>query len=109
MSGSFSILVHNPKVLEFENKRSYFFSVSLDTLRRRPRSLTPKSPSQRLHDRSQRQRNHYGTLQVNVRRQYVFEDSFHNLQRRSGDEIKYGKLNVKFYDEEGVDAGGVTR
>lgn len=28
MSGSFSILVHNPKVLEFDNKRSYFFSVS---------------------------------------------------------------------------------
>jgi E3 ubiquitin-protein ligase HUWE1 len=28
LSGSFSILVHNPKVLEFENKRSYFFSVS---------------------------------------------------------------------------------
>lgn len=28
MSGSFAILVHNPKVLEFDNKRSYFFSVS---------------------------------------------------------------------------------
>ena len=27
LSGSFSILIHNPKVLEFENKRSYFFSV----------------------------------------------------------------------------------
>ena len=27
MSGSFAILVHNPKVLEFDNKRSYFFSV----------------------------------------------------------------------------------
>lgn len=40
---------------------------------------------------------------------FRFEDSFHNLQRRTGDEIKYGKLNVKFYDEEGVDAGGVTR
>ncbi|KAK4700563.1 hypothetical protein P7C70_g5684, partial [Phenoliferia sp. Uapishka_3] len=89
LSGSFSVLVHNPNMLEFDNKRSYFFS--------------------RLHDRSQRQRQHYGTLQVNVRRQYVFEDSFQNLQRRSGDEIKYGKLSVKFYDEEGVDAGGVTR
>lgn len=30
LSGSFSILVHNPKVLEFENKRSYFFSVRLE-------------------------------------------------------------------------------
>ncbi|KAM0790628.1 hypothetical protein ACM66B_004490 [Microbotryomycetes sp. NB124-2] len=89
LSGSFSILVHNPKVLEFENKRSYFFS--------------------RLHDRSQRQRSHYGTINVNVRRQRVFEDSYRVLQTRAGDEIKYGKLNVKFYDEEGVDAGGVTR
>ncbi|KAL8278589.1 hypothetical protein RQP46_009081 [Phenoliferia psychrophenolica] len=89
LSGSFSVLVHNPNMLEFDNKRSYFFS--------------------RLHDRSQRQRSHYGTLQVNVRRSNVFEDSFHNLQRRSGDEIKHGKLSVKFYDEEGVDAGGVTR
>lgn len=38
-----------------------------------------------------------------------FEDSFRLLQRRTGDEIKHGKLSVKFYDEEGVDAGGVTR
>lgn len=89
LSGSFSILVHNPKVLEFENKRSYFFS--------------------RLHDRNQRQRQHYGTINVNVRRQNVFEDSFRVLQYRTGDEIKYGKLNVKFAGEEGVDAGGVTR
>jgi E3 ubiquitin-protein ligase HUWE1 len=29
MSGSFAILVHSPKVLEFDNKRSYFFSVRL--------------------------------------------------------------------------------
>ena len=28
MSGSFAILVHNKMVLEFDNKRSYFFSVS---------------------------------------------------------------------------------
>ncbi|KAM0754299.1 HECT-domain-containing protein [Meredithblackwellia eburnea MCA 4105] len=89
LSGSFSVLVHNPNMLEFDNKRSYFFS--------------------RLHDRSQRQRAHYGTLQINVRRQYVFEDSFNILERKSGDEIKHGKLSVKFYDEEGVDAGGVTR
>ncbi|RHZ80315.1 hypothetical protein Glove_137g73 [Diversispora epigaea] len=88
MSGSFSLLVHNPKILEFDNKRNYF--------------------NQQLHKRSP-VRDHYGTLQLNVRRQYVFEDSFQNLQRRTGDEIKYGKLSVRFYEEEGVDAGGVTR
>jgi E3 ubiquitin-protein ligase HUWE1 len=48
-------------------------------------------------------------LQLNVRRQYVFEDSYHQLQGRTGEEIKNGKLSVRFYDEEGVDAGGVTR
>ncbi|POY71626.1 putative Acid-D-amino-acid ligase, partial [Rhodotorula taiwanensis] len=57
----------------------------------------------------QRSRPHYPTINLNVRRARVFEDSYHVFQRRSGEEIKYGKLNVKFYDEEGVDAGGVTR
>ncbi|KAI9601992.1 hypothetical protein KEM48_001282 [Puccinia striiformis f. sp. tritici PST-130] len=87
MSGSFSILVHNPKVLEFDNKRNYF--------------------SQQLH--KARSREQYGNVQLNVRRPHVFEDSFHSLARRTGDELKYGKLSVRFYDEEGVDAGGVTR
>lgn len=87
MSGSFSLLVKNPKMLEFDNKRNYF--------------------NQQLHKRTNR--DHYPSLQLNVRRQYVFEDSYHQLQGRSGDEIKYGKLTVRFYDEEGVDAGGVSR
>ncbi|KAI7945161.1 hypothetical protein MJO28_010856 [Puccinia striiformis f. sp. tritici] len=87
MSGSFSILVHNPKVLEFDNKRNYF--------------------SQQLH--KARSREQYGNVQLNVRRPHVFEDSFHSLARRTGDELKYGKLSVRFYDEEGVDAGGVTQ
>ncbi|KAI6157744.1 hypothetical protein BKA82DRAFT_130841 [Pisolithus tinctorius] len=88
MSGSFSLLVHNPRVLDFDNKRNYF----TQQLHRRPHS-----------------REHHGTLQLNVRRARVFEDSFQYLQRKTGDQIKYGKLSVRFYDEEGVDAGGVTR
>ena len=48
-------------------------------------------------------------MQVNVRRQYVFEDSFHQLSGRTGNEVKFSKLSVRFYNEEGVDAGGVTR
>ncbi|KAF7315636.1 hypothetical protein MIND_00079100 [Mycena indigotica] len=88
MSGSFSLLVNNPRVLDFDNKRNYF--------------------TQQLHRRPH-PREHYGTLQLNVRRARVFEDSFQHLQRKSGDHIKYGKLSVRFYDEEGVDAGGVTR
>jgi E3 ubiquitin-protein ligase HUWE1 len=88
MSGSFSLLVHNPRVLDFDNKRNYF--------------------TQQLHRRPQ-SREHYSTLQLNVRRARVFEDSFQHLQRKTGDQIKFGKLSVRFYDEEGVDAGGVTR
>lgn len=88
MSGSFSLLVHNPRVLDFDNKRNYF----TQQLHRRPH---PREPG--------------FTLQLNVRRQRVFEDSFQHLQRKTGDQIKYGKLSVRFYDEEGVDAGGVTR
>jgi len=52
ISGSFSILVHNPTVLEFDNKRNYF--------------------SQKLH--KARSREQYGNLQLNVRRPHVFED-----------------------------------
>lgn len=88
MSGSFSLLVHNPRVLDFDNKRNYF--------------------NQQLHRRPHT-REHHTTLQLNVRRARVFEDSFQYLQRKTGDQIKYGKLSVRFYDEEGVDAGGVTR
>ncbi|KAL7424430.1 E3 ubiquitin-protein ligase tom1 [Cryptotrichosporon argae] len=87
MSGSFSLLVTNPRVLDFDNKRNWFFQKL-----KRKRDQVPAGP-----------------LHLNIRRQYVFEDSFHALRRRSGDEIKYGKINVKFINEDGVDAGGVTR
>lgn len=88
MSGSFSLLVNNSRVLDFDNKRNYF--------------------NQQLHKKSHI-REHYSTLQLNVRRARVFEDSFLYLQRKTGDQIKHGKLSVRFYDEEGVDAGGLTR
>ena len=88
MSGSFSLLVNNPRVLDFDNKRNYF--------------------NQQLHRRPHG-REHHSALQLNVRRARVFEDSYQYLQRKTGEQIKYGKLSVRFYDEEGVDAGGVTR
>lgn len=88
LSGSFSLLIRNSRALEFDNKRNWFFQ----KLRRRREEGV-----------------HSGHLHLNVRRQYVFEDSFHSLRQRSGDEVKYGKLSVKFYNEDGIDAGGVTR
>ncbi|ORY86772.1 hypothetical protein BCR37DRAFT_123533 [Protomyces lactucae-debilis] len=87
MSGSFSLLVKNPKVLEFDNKRNYFV--------------------RKLRDRAAKE--HYRPLALNVRRDMIFLDSYKNLHFKSGDEIKYAKLNIRFAGEEGVDAGGVTR
>lgn len=87
MSGSFALLVQNPKILEFDNKRNYF----TQQLRRRPNREAP------------------APLQVNVRREHVFEDSFSRFQRWTPEQIKYGKLNIRFFNEEGVDAGGVSR
>ncbi|PWY98189.1 HECT-domain-containing protein [Testicularia cyperi] len=86
MSGSFALLVRNPKVLDFDNKRNYF--------------------TQQLH---KGRRDHYTPLSLSVRRNSVFEDSFRYFSRKSGPEVKHGKLNVRFNNEEGIDAGGVTR
>lgn len=90
MSGTFSLLVKNPKVLEFDNKRNYF-----------NRSVHSKSGHQ--------SRPAFQALQLSVRREHVFHDSFKSLYFKSGDEMKFGKLNIRFHGEEGVDAGGVTR
>lgn len=89
MSGTFSLLVKNPKVLEFDNKRNYF--------------------SRRLHSRGAETRHPHPPLQLSVRRDQVFLDSFKSLYFKSADEMKYGKLNIRFHGEEGVDAGGVSR
>ncbi|KAJ2806658.1 E3 ubiquitin-protein ligase tom1, partial [Coemansia guatemalensis] len=94
LSGSFSLLVYNPHVLDFDNKRSYFY--------------------QRLHDDVTSTRRGASAplgnlLQVNVRRPTVFVDSFHQFAGKTGEEIKRARINVKFRDEEGVDAGGVSR
>lgn len=87
MSGSFALLIQNPKVLEFDNKCSYF--------------------NQQL--RKNKNKHKSESISVEVRRKFVFEDSYHQLSNKSGDAIKYGKLSIKFKNEEGVDAGGVTR
>lgn len=88
MSGSFALLVKNPKVLDFDNKRNYF--------------------NRRLHTR-QHIRDPHPTLQLSVRRDQVFLDSYKSMYYKNGDEIKFAKLSIRFHGEEGVDAGGVTR
>ncbi|KAI1431794.1 hypothetical protein GGR50DRAFT_697649 [Xylaria sp. CBS 124048] len=89
MKGTFSHLVKNPKVLEFDNKRNWF--------------------NRSVHNKQQASHRPYPTLQLQVRREHVFHDSFKSLYFKSGDEMKFSKLNIRFHGEEGVDAGGVTR
>jgi E3 ubiquitin-protein ligase HUWE1 len=90
MSGTFSLLVKNSKVLEFDNKRNYF--------------------KRELHNRTNiNERQAQPHLQLAVRREQVFLDSYKSLYFKSAEEMKYGKLNIRFHGEEGVDAGGVTR
>ncbi len=88
-AGTFLPLTRVPKVLDFDNKRLYFRQ---QLHRKRPDNL-PCS----------------GTLNITVRREHVFEDSFTSLQGKSGEEVKWSRLVIKFSGEEGVDAGGVTR
>lgn len=85
MSGPFGMLVRNPRVLEFDNKKNYF--------------------DRRLHDGAKDQK----TLGISVRRDQVFLDSYRALFFKSRDEFRTSKLDVNFKGEAGIDAGGVTR
>lgn len=83
---NFKILLKHPRLIEFENKCSYF------------RSRINKGNDD----------HHHGSLRICVRRDCVFEDSFHQLRHRTAQEM-HGRLNVQFQGEDGVDAGGLTR
>jgi hypothetical protein len=88
---SLSALIRIPHLrsnLIFDVKRTYFYSELKK--RRAPRS------------------SHTRTIHIQVRRDNIFEDSFHQLRSRTASEMK-GRLYVNFHGEEGVDAGGLTR
>lgn len=85
MSGPFSLLVKNPKVLDFDNKR-YYFNAKLS-------NDAPDRPK----------------LSISVRRDQVFLDSYRALFFKSNEDIKKSKLEINFKGESGVDAGGLTR
>jgi hypothetical protein len=57
--------------------------------------------------RSQASRRH-GNLRLTIRRQYVFGDAYRQLSMRTADELR-GRLHITFANEEGVDAGGLSR
>ncbi|KAJ1439350.1 hypothetical protein B484DRAFT_323607 [Ochromonadaceae sp. CCMP2298] len=72
--------------LKFDNKRKYFFT----QLKRANQSVSRRA------------------VHLQIRRNQVFEDSFHQLRVRTAEEMR-GRLQVNFYGEEGVDAGGLSR
>ncbi|GMM34684.1 E3 ubiquitin-protein ligase [Saccharomycopsis crataegensis] len=85
MSGPFSMLVRNPRILEFDNKRNYF-----------ERKLQNKNAKPR-------------TMQIKVSRERVFLDSYRACAFKSPEEFRDSKFDISFKGEAGVDAGGVTR
>lgn len=86
LDGSFRSALRHAHAIDFDNKKSYF------------RNLIRK----RGADSS------VGTLRITVRRDRVFDDSYHKLRSHSAAEMR-GRLHVQFTGEEGIDAGGVTR
>lgn len=86
LESSFKGALRHPQAIDFDNKKAYFRNV----LRRRSSEA------------------HASTIRINIRRDRVFDDSYHQLRKRTPDEMK-GTLHVQFSGEEGVDAGGVTR
>lgn len=81
-----TLVTEFPALLDFENKRTYFRS-----------EIRKMKPERNME-----------SIRLQVRRAEVFEDSFHQLKVRTPGEM-HGKLRVSFIDEDGVDAGGLTR
>ncbi|CAE8676293.1 unnamed protein product [Polarella glacialis] len=87
LTKSFSpLLTLLPGCLDFDNKRAYFRS---------------QLRSRRLESRSE-------TIRLRVRRGEIFMDSYHQLRKRTGEEMR-AKIQVQFQGEEGIDAGGVAK
>jgi hypothetical protein len=75
-------------LLDFDVKRHWF-----------------KTQVRRLRQHASRR---HGSLRLHIRRNHVFEDAYHQLRLRNADEMR-GRLHITFRNEEGVDAGGLSR
>jgi E3 ubiquitin-protein ligase HUWE1 len=75
-------------LLDFDVKRHWF-----------------KTQVRRLRQHASRR---HGSLRLHIRRKHVFEDAYHQLRLRNADEMR-GRLHITFRNEEGVDAGGLSR
>ena len=75
-------------LLDFDVKRQWF-----------------KTQVRRLRQQASRR---HGNLRLHIRRRHVFEDAYHQLRVRNADEMR-GRLHITFRNEDGVDAGGLSR
>lgn len=91
LTGPLAILIRNPRLLEFDNKRAFF-----------------RSRIKELVDVRRVNHGPFGSIDLSVRRAHLFEDSFNQL-RHTNPEAFRSKLKVTFSGEEGVDAGGLRR
>jgi E3 ubiquitin-protein ligase HUWE1 len=74
--------------LEFDVKRSWF-----------------KAQMRRLRQHASRR---HGSLRLHINRDRVFQEAYNYLRLRNADEMR-GRLHVTFQNEEGIDAGGLSR
>lgn len=74
-------------VLDFDVKRHWF-----------------KTQVRRLRQQARR----HGNIRLNINRKTVFEEAYQQLRLRNADEMR-GRLHITFRDEEGIDAGGLSR
>jgi len=79
---------HCRHLLDFDVKRHWF-----------------KTQMRRLRQQASRR---HGSLRLHIRRRHVFEDAYHQLRLRNAEEMR-GRLHITFRNEEGVDAGGLSR
>ena len=81
-----SLVSKHSFLLDFDNKKNYF--------RMRLKKVRPERNME--------------SIRLRIKRSDVFMESYHQLRGRSTAEM-YGRLRVQFTNEEGVDAGGLTR
>jgi len=81
-----SLVSKHSFLLDFDNKKNYF--------RMRLKKVRPERNME--------------SIRLRIKRDDVFMESYHQLRGRSTAEM-YGRLRVQFTNEEGVDAGGLTR
>jgi E3 ubiquitin-protein ligase HUWE1 len=85
-SDPYRILTRFPMLLEFQVKAAYF--------------------RQRLGTASNRR--YRGGVRLRIRREHLFEDSYQQVMRLQGPELR-ARVDIHFVGEQGIDAGGLLR